>query len=314
MSKIDEKKIINIFQKSFGNSKFVSEDVETINFGKMQFVIATDTLVQSTDVPKNMKIEFAVRKSVVACVSDFASKGVLPKFGIVSLTIPKSFTKKHIQKIASSLANSAREFKIRFIGGDTNQGKELVIQVTLIGFSKSIIKRSGAKVGDSIFVTGPFGHTSSGLKILLEKKKSSLNYSKKAKNAVFNPNVHLDFAIKGAKYFSSAMDSSDGLAATLHEMSRQSRKKFVLKKIPAEKDVFDFAKENKLGPMNLIFNGGEEYEIVFTTKHKKNILEIAKKHGVNLYEIGSVSNGSGVIYENQEKSIIIRDIGWVHLK
>lgn len=314
MSKIDEKKIIVIFQKFFNNKKFVSEDVETISFNGMQFVIATDTLVESTDMPKNMRLEFGVRKSVVACVSDFAAKGVLPKFGIVSLTIPKRVSKEYIQKIALALANASKEFEFRFLGGDTNEGKELVIQVTLIGFTKSIVKRSGASNGDGIFVTGPFGYTSSGLKILLERKKGSKKFSAKAKKSIFRPNTHLVFGKKSCKYFSSAMDSSDGLASTLNEMARQSGKQFVINKIPAEKDVFEFAKSNSTDPINLIFNGGEEYEIVFTARNKKMVLGNAKKYGVSLYEIGYVTSGSGVIYEKDGKRTIIKDVGWIHFR
>lgn len=314
MSKLDEKEIITIMQKSFANERFVSEDVETINFKGMQFVISTDTFVESTDMPKSMSLESAVRKSIVACVSDFAAKGVLPKFGIISLTIPKRFSKKQILKIGLALSKTSKEFKFRFIGGDTNAGKELVIQVTLIGFTKSIVKRSGANVGDRIFVTGPFGYTGSGIKIILEKKKASTRFLAKAKNSVYFPHTHLNFAIKSSKYFSSAMDSSDGLAATLNEMARQSKKKFILNTIPAQKDVFEFAKINNIDPMNLIFNAGEEYEIVFTAKNKKSVLSNAKKYGLFVYEIGYVSRGAGVIYDDMGKKKVIKDVGWIHFK
>ena len=69
----------------------------------------------------------------------------------------------------------------------------------------------------------------------------------KAKKAVYFPQTPLNFGIKSSKYFSSAMDSSDGLAATLNEMARQSKKKFILNTIPAQEDVFEFAKTNNNG-------------------------------------------------------------------
>ena len=60
------------------------------------------------------------------------------------------------------------------------------------------------------------------------------------------------------------MDSSDGLSTTLIQMSNQSKKRFVINELPTERDVFDFANSNNLDANDLIFNGGEEYEIVAT--------------------------------------------------
>ena len=112
------------------------------------------------------------------------------------------------------------------------------------------------------------------------------------------------------------MDSSDGLSTTLNEMSSQSKKKFVITRMPSENDVFDFASSNGLNANDLIFNGGEEYEIVATTS-KANLRKIkkdAKKHRINLYEIGYVTKGRGVFYKKNGKLIRIKDKGWQHLQ
>jgi thiamine-monophosphate kinase len=316
MNKLDEKKIIEIFQKKLGNLKFISEDVEVFKIGKSNCIAKVDTLVESTDIPHGMSLKNAIRKSVVASVSDFASKGVRPQYGLVSLTIPKKFSKEKIRELAVGLGDASREFKIKFIGGDTNEGKELVIQVTLFGTSKKIIARNGAKVNDIIFSTGPFGYSASGLKIMQEKKKPNNSFSKKAKNSVIRPLPRLDFGIKNGKFFSSSMDSSDGLSTTLHEMSRQSKKQFVITQLPAKEDVFDFAKKNRINSMDLIFNGGEEYEIIFTanTLNLAKIKKNAKSQKISLFEIGFVKNGAGVVYKKGSKTIVVKNRGWLHFR
>ena len=134
-------------------------------------VAKVDTLVQSTDIPPQMNWSEAARKSVVACVSDFAAKGVKPKFSIISINLPKEITGKAIE-IAKGFKNASKEFSFSILGGDTNEGKEAVFNVCLFGIANKISRRSGAKEGDLIFVTGPFGYTSAGLKILLEKKNA----------------------------------------------------------------------------------------------------------------------------------------------
>ena len=156
MTRLDEKEIIRIFQKSLG--KKTSEDVETFRLGSNLGVIKTDTLVESTDIPPGMTLHDAARKSVVACVSDFAAKGVWPLYGVVSVAMPRRYSAKKIKQVADGLRDAAREFGFSILGGDTNEGKELVMSVSVFGISQRIVRRSGAKAGDSnsgISAAGP---------------------------------------------------------------------------------------------------------------------------------------------------------------
>ena len=316
MSKLNERKIIELFQSRLGNTNFVPEDVESFKIGKKHLIVKVDTLVESTDLPPEMELADAARKSIVSCVSDFAAKGVRPIFGIVSLTIPKKLSRSNIESLAKGFQRAAREFELKILGGDTNEGKELVINFSLFGISEKIVSRKGAKVNHVIITSGPFGYSAAGLSILLKNKKSSRKFGTKAKNAVFKPNCRLMFGLKNKNYFSSSMDSSDGLSTTLNEMSNQSKKKFVITRMPSENDVFDFASSSKLNANDLILNGGEEYEIVATvnTSNLPKIKKYAKKHRINLYEIGYVTKGRGVFHKKNGKLIKIKDKGWQHLQ
>lgn len=315
MTRLDETQIIARFQKILGNKNFVSEDVEFFKIGKTKIVAKVDTLVQSTDIPPKMSLEQAARKSVVACVSDFAAKGVKPEFAMVSVNLPTNSSGK-ITEIARGFKNASKEFGFQFLGGDTNSGKEFVFNVCLFGTAKKISKRNGAKKGDLIFVTGPFGNTSAGLKILLKKINVSKMFYKKATRTVLKPQTRLDFGIKSKNYFSSSMDSSDGLSTTLVEMARQSKCKFVINKIPYKKDLENFCKNFNLDLENSVFHGGEEYEIVFTApkKNKLQIIKNAKITKTPIIEIGYVSTGKGVFIQKDSKQISLRDLGWHHFK
>ena len=149
MTKLTEKNIIKIFQNKLGNVSFVPEDVEFFKTGKKYPVVNVDTLVESTDMPRGSKLQDLAGKSLISCVSDFAAKGVKPIFGIISLTIPKRYSKSKIESLADGFKKTAKKFQIKILGGDTNEGKELVISVSLFGFSKKIVKRSGAKINES---------------------------------------------------------------------------------------------------------------------------------------------------------------------
>ena len=315
MSRLTEKKIIDIFQSAL-NDKFVSEDVEYYKIGKKYFVLKIDTLVESTDIPKNVGLQYIARKSIISCVSDFAAKGIKPIFGIVSVVLPRKLSKKKIEDLAIGFGNASKEFGIKILGGDTNEGKEISISFTLFGITNKIIKRKGAKLNDIIISSGPFGYSSAGLSILQKKKKHSQSFGIKAKNAVLNPKSRLMFGLKNKNYFSSSMDSSDGLSTTLEELARQSKRKFIITNVPAKADIFDFAATNRLNAMNLIFNGGEEYEIIATVNPSNltKIKKYAKIHHIQLYEIGYVTKGNGVYLQKNGKFIKIKDKGWHHFQ
>ncbi|MGY5143100.1 MAG: thiamine-phosphate kinase [Candidatus Nitrosopumilus sp. bin_32a] len=314
MKKLDETSIIEIFQKGLGKKKFDSEDVEVFNLGKNKIVAKTDTLVESTDIPSKMKLSDAARKSVVACVSDFASKGVKPTYGMISINLPKTISRSKVNQIVLGFRKACKEFNISMLGGDTNGGKEIVFNVCLFGITDKIITRRDSKKGDLVFVTGPFGYTSAGLNMLLDKKKGEKIFVKKAINSVIKPKPRLNFGIKNKKYFSSSMDSSDGLSTTLNEMAKQSKNKFIITKIPALKDLENFVKYYKLNLNNLVFNGGEEYEFVFTVSpnDKKIIIKNAKLLKIPIIEIGFVTSGKGVYIKNDKGLIQLKDSGWKH--
>jgi len=316
MKRLDESEIIKKFQDVFGDKNFVSEDVESFSMGKTKIIIKVDTLVQSTDIPPQMSLRDAARKSVVACVSDFASKGVNPEFGIVSVNLPSDISAREVSEIAQGFKASSEEFGIKFLGGDTNQGKEVVFHVCLFGEAKKIVRRKGANPGDLIFVSGPFGYTGAGLDILLRNSKAGAGFSNKAIKSVIKPKPRLGFGLAAKEFFSSSMDSSDGLSTTLNEMAMQSKCKFIVNNAPSKKDVDGFSKLNKRDLESLVFHAGEEYEIVFTVpqKHKSKIIKIAKSTKTPIIEIGKVLKGKGVVFEKDQKTTKLEDLGYNHFK
>jgi thiamine-monophosphate kinase len=316
MTKLDESSIIKIFQSKLGNNKFISEDVEIFNSGKTKIVVKTDTLVESTDIPSKMKLGDAARKSVVACVSDFAAKGIKPQYGIISVNLPKTISRLKIDEIAKGFRKACDEYGITILGGDTNAGKEIVFNVCIFGKTDNIVSRKGSKKGDLIFVTGPFGYTSAGLNMLLSKRKGRKDFVEKSIKSVVKPKPKLKFGVKNKKFFSSSMDSSDGLSTTLNEMSKQSKKKFIINNIPSMKDLQYHAKSQKLNLNRLIFHGGEEYEIVFTASPKHR--QIIKKNAILLktpiIEIGYVTSGKGVFVQENNNYTRLKDLGWKHFR
>ena len=308
----DESAIIRILQDKLGNDGFVPEDVEMCSINGGTMVTCADTMVQSTDIPPKMRLADAARKSMVACVSDFAAKGVRPRYGVISVNLPEAISPQKVASIGTGLKRACDEYGISILGGDTNCGMEIVFSVCLFGSASRIVGRGGANTGDLIFVTGPFGYAPAGLRMFLGKDAGRQAFERRAKKAFARPEPRLDFGVESGMYFSSSMDSSDGLAVTLNEMSRQSKRRFVIDNVPSIGDVQEYAESIGISPDMLVFHGGEEYEFVFTAPQDnlEAIMDSAALYRTPVIQIGHVMSGDGVFVKRSNKMTLLVDSGW----
>lgn len=260
-----------------------------------QIVLKTDMLVGSTDVPPGMTVGQAARKAVVATVSDFAAKGVQPQGLLISLGLVAPVKLSTVNEIVSGLKQAARQYHCRIIGGDTSETDDLVIDCIGFGFAEtgSILRRDGAKPGDIVAVTGDFGRAAAGLRLLLGKKRPWPKRYSKLISSVLNPSAKLETGLKlaGTGFVDSSIDSSDGLAWSLHEIARLSRVNIVLNTIPVAPDAKAFAIEQGLVPEEFALFGGEEYELVLAIKRDR--FTKLRRRLPSLQEIGKVTIGSG---------------------
>ena len=297
---LTEREIIGMLKRHFDSGPKLplgfDEDVAAFPMSQGRLVVLkTDMLVGSTDVPPGMTLRQAARKSVVSTVSDFAAKGVQPLGLLVSLGLPPPVSLSTVNEISSGLERGAREYRCRILGGDTSETDDLVIDCIGFGFAETgrILRRDGAKQGDIVAVTGDFGKTSAGIRVLLGKKKPSRRRFSKLIYSVLHPSARLETGLKLARtgFVNSSIDSSDGLAWSLHEIARLSQVRILLERIPVAREVRVFAEEQGLVPEELALFGGEEYELVLTIK--KDRFVSLRREIPTLRRIGNVENGPG---------------------
>ncbi|MGA3060612.1 MAG: thiamine-phosphate kinase [Candidatus Bathyarchaeia archaeon] len=283
-------------------------------------VLKTDMLAAKTDVPPNMSLWQAARKALVMNISDFASKGVQPTAALVSLGLPRGFMRKDIEEIARGLNAGAREYDAYVIGGDTGEASELIISVSLYGTAekKALMLRNGAKPGDILAVTGFFGKSAAGLRLLLDSYKASANLRDVLSGAVCMPKARLKegLALGRSGAVSASIDSSDGLAWSLHEIGKMSHVGFLVNTVPVAEEVKRFAEFNHLNPIELALYGGEEYELVVTIKPKAWVEAEAAVEAVGgcILPIGKVTKGTKMLLDVDGEKRVIEARGWEHFK
>ncbi len=317
---LGERKMIDIILKRLEQMPDMpipfGDDISAIDLGNGRLVaIKTDMLVGKTDVPPQMSLSQAARKAVVMNISDLAAKGAKPIALLVSLGIPRHFTQKDIEEIADGLNAGAREYGAYILGGDTNEASDLIVSCAAFGTAdrKDLMLRDGCKPGDIVAVTGSFGRTAAGLRILLGHVSPPTGLRKKLVDSVLMPKARLNEGLTLAQTgaITASIDSSDGLAWSLHELSRASNVGFIIDNLPMAEDVADFAKLHKVDSIELCLYGGEEYELVVTIKPA--LIERVQKK-VPLIRIGQATAQKKLIFKVNGRSVPIEPRGWEHFK
>lgn len=297
------------------------DDVSAYSLGNGRLaILKTDMLVGKTDIPKSMSLWHAARKAVVMNISDFAAKGVKPIAILVALGMPSSMTQKELEEVADGLNAGAREYGTYIVGGDTSDASDIVISLSVFGIANEgeIMLRSGAKPGDIGATTGFFGKTSAGLKILLEGLAAPKKVYDVLVDSVLMPKARLNegLVLRKTGAVTAAIDSSDGLAWSLHEIARASSVGFLISNVPVADEADEFARISKLNPLDLALYGGEEYELVLTVK--PTLWEKAKSAiesvGGKLLPIGKVTAERRVLLKMRGERRVIKPRGWEHFK
>ena len=325
-AELGEHKIIQLLQKHLTTMPDIAmgfgDDVSAINLNSTQVaVLKTDMLIAETDVPQTMSLYQAAHKAIIMNVSDFASKGVQPRAAMVALGLPRGVIKQDVEEIARGLDDAAREYDAYVVGGDTNEASDLTIAVMLYGVAEKskLMPRGGAKAGDILAVTGEFGNPSAGLYALMHGLKAQgMVVGERLLEAVFLPKARLaeGLALAESGAVGASIDSSDGLASSIHELARQSGIGFIVNRAPVAKDAAGFARTNGLDPFDLAFYGGEEYELVLTIKPEKwtRAEAAVKALGGQLLPIGKAVENKEIIFEVNGKKRTIEERGWEHFK
>lgn len=243
--------------------------------GENYLLITTDMLHRKTDFPPGMSGRQIGWMSVAVNLSDLASKGARPLGVLMAMGIPPDTDLSFIEEIVLGMDECASRYGAQIIGGDTDAHDELTMTGTAVGIVKKelLIRRSGARPGDVVCVTGHLGTAGAALFALNDR----ILVSQEILNALFEPcpRVGEGIALAQSGAVSSMMDISDGLALSLHDISRASGVGFRISesKMPVLPDVKKLFKGEKSFEA-VVFAGGD-FELLFTVAPEK--IDIVKR-------------------------------------
>ena len=266
------------------------------------WLLTMDTLLEGVHFDLELHPpEQLAEKSVAVNVSDIAAMGGKPLFVLLSLGLPRGFADAWFARFSSGLARALEDYGCLLIGGDTVASPgPVALTLTVVGEAQvsEILYRSKARIGDSIWVSGPLGLSAAGFELLhMDRVTPELQ---PLIDAHLRPRARADLGIKlaGSGLVHAMMDVSDGLATDLAHLARASgvgARIFADKLVPhpaLEKAAEMFEKDL----LQWMLQGGEDYELLFTAapENSDQLVQLAASSGLCLSQVGTVVSGSGV--------------------
>jgi len=294
----------------------IGDDCAAIDMGNKYLLITTDMMVTKTHIPKGMG-PYDIGWSIVAVnLSDIAAMGGKPLGIVTAIGITRGHPIDFLEQMVDGMNDCALKFGTSIVGGDTKEHDDLILCGTAVGevSKEGLLLRKGAKPGDLIAVTGSVGKAGAGFYSM----KRSLNL-KEAEDALKRPwpRVKEGMALSSSGIVTSCMDISDGLSASVFELSRNSGLTYEidLAKVPKAKEV-ELAFHDAERQKDLILNFGDDYELLFTIKRDAEpVLEkIAQDVGCPMTVCGKVTSGEENILIDNGKRERLENLGYEHFR
>ncbi|MEK6728612.1 MAG: thiamine-phosphate kinase [Planctomycetota bacterium] len=265
-------------------------------------LITTDMLVDGTHFDlKKCAMRDVGRKAIACSISDVAAMGCQATVAVISICFPYHTTEKYARELYAGMWNLTDKYNIEIIGGDTISGcGPLCINVTMLGNDGGLkpIRRSGAKAGDMILVTGEFGGSILGKHLCFEPRQQE--------GLILNKNFTIHAMI----------DISDGLTADLNHILEESRTGAILHEdqIPISPAAIELSKKTGHTPLHHALSDGEDYELLLTVSkgQAKRVFASGLLEGMRC--IGEIVDGQGIRMKYADGKIRrIRPRGYEHL-
>lgn len=270
-----------------------------------ELAITTDTMVENVHFLSHTNPEWLGHKLLAVNLSDLASMGAKPLSVLLALTLPK-VDEAWLKCFARGFLNLAQRYSIDLIGGDTTAGA-LTLTVQALGLVpvQGAMKRSGAQVGDIICMTGLLGEAGLGLKIAQGHYACAERAA--ALNRLHRPDPQIDAGLAIRELASACIDISDGLAADLGHIAKQSNVGACLDwdRLPLSPHIKQYieATDDWLLPLC----AGDDYELCFTIHPDRlNLLSIPYT------PIGIIDQGEGVRIIKSGSTHLLKKQGYEH--
>jgi thiamine-monophosphate kinase len=262
-------------------------------------VLTTDMLHERTDFPAGTTAYTAGWRAVGASLSDVAAMGASATAAVAVYAAP-SFDEDDLRAFVRGASEVCERVGGEYVGGDLDTHEEFTVVTTALGATPNPVRRSGAAAGDAVCVTGELGRSAAAVRAFDAGDAERGNELFR-----FDPRVDAGVALR--EYATAMMDSSDGLARSLHQLAEASDCGVAVEwdRVPAHPAVADYARD-EADSREMAAYFGEDFELVWTVPEER-LAAARAASPVSIARVGTVTE-SGVVVDGEP----MPDRGYTH--
>lgn len=336
ISSLGEFGLINRIAQTFehgqaGTRLGIGDDAAILEFpAGDQVLVSTDMLVEGIHFDLAFTpLHLLGYKAVCVNLSDIAAMNGIPRQITVSIGLSNRFSVEAIDSLYDGIRQACKEYMVDLVGGDTTASRSgLILSLTALGSAPAnrIVRRSGAKAGDLLCVSGDLGAAYMGLQILSREKKvfevdpdmqpelkeEQAYLIQRQLKAEARTDIVYELLEKGILP-TAMMDISDGLASETLHLSKQSECDFHVfeDKLPIENLTRLAASDFGLSPVTCAMNGGEDYELLFTVA-QSDYEKVSKMEDISIIGVAREKGSGNKLILKSGQVMDISAQGWVH--
>ena len=292
----------------------IGDDCAVMPCGEGELIYTTDMLMEGVHFLRSESSPEDVGwKAAAVNFSDIAAMGGIPVATFLSIALPEDAQGEWAERFIEGYTRISREYSVPLLGGDTTSSlRDIAVNVGVLGRCPSgkRLMRSEAKVGQTIYVTGPLGDSSGGLQAILkglERTEEVTRLIERHKRPV--PRIDAGRILLESGKVGAMMDISDGIASDLKHIIKASGVGAIidLDTLPFSPELVSVCNEQEWDIHELATSGGEDFELLFTGPKG-----LEKELCLPLYPIGQIVPGSDLTWRLDHKPLSRNFKGYKH--
>lgn len=309
---MDERRFVDFLERKFPFRRGlgIGDDASVVRQGKAFQLISTDLLVEDVhfriaDAP----LASLAEKALAVNVSDIAAMGGRAQYFYLGLGFPPRLARTSLRRFFLGLSRAARRWDVELAGGDYSRSAQLLIAITIVGESARPVRRSGARAGDWVGITGPTGESALGLKLLLAGETRSPFIRRHQ-----HPQPQCEKGLRLSAHASAMIDVSDGLLLDLTRLLRASGvgAEIDYEKLPLAPGFRRECRQRRFPERDLVLAGGEDYQLLFTVSPRQELR--LRRTGMAYHLIGRASARRGLRLRENGRLLRVPGLGFDHFR
>lgn len=292
----------------------IGDDCAVLPAGEGELLFSTDLLMEGVHFLRSESSPEDVGwKAAAVNLSDIAAMGGKPVATFLSIALPRDAQGEWAERFIEGYRQISSQYDVPLLGGDTTSSlRDIAVNVGILGRCQSgkRLMRGGAKVGETIYVTGPLGDSAAGLQAILK----GIRRSEEVKTLIERhkrplPRVDAGVILIQSGKVGAMMDISDGIASDMRHIMKASKVGAViaLDRLPLSSELISVCAEQGWDRYWLSTSGGEDFELLFTGPD-----DLENELDIKVYPVGKIVDGNELTWTVEGSAVDYDYMGYKH--